>query len=334
MLTAVILAALGLQAAAQPATPTTPATPSTPTIPATPPVLQAPAAPALPAMFEGDKVELVGEGYLFVEGPCWVGTPENGFFVFCERDRESGKVWKWTGEGKPEVWRQPAGQAIGTAVDGKGNIYQAESEGRRITKLPVVDGKPGEAVLLADKFDGKRLNATNDLVVKKDGSVYFTDPSFFTQAKDLELGFLSVMRVSPEGVVTVLDKSLQAPNGLAFSPDEKRLYVNDYATNKVHVFDVRTDGTLENGRVFAELAVEGVRSSGRADGVRCDEKGNVYTTGLTGVAVFSPEGKLLGQVAVPRVSNLAFGGKDGKQILITAGGKVWTIKAVNKGAGL
>ncbi|GJQ28691.1 MAG: gluconolactonase [Phycisphaerae bacterium] len=319
-----LLAALAVVLVLQP--------PAPPPAPTTPP--EAPKAPAQPSLFEDDACVLVSEGHQFVEGPCWVPTAEGGYFLFCERDQKGGTVWKWTGEGKPEVWRRPSGQAIGTAVDAKRAIYQAESDARRITRVPVnADGTPGEAVVVADTFEGKRLNATNDLVVKSDGSVYFTDPTFFTDAKALELGFLAVFRVSPEGVVTPLDKSLQAPNGLAFSPDEKRLYVNDFRANTVHVFDVRTDGTLENGRVFATLTSDNPRARGRADGLRCDTVGNVYTTGLMGITVFSPAGEKVGELTVPGASNLAFGGKDGRQVLITAGRSVWTIKAVNKGAG-
>jgi sugar lactone lactonase YvrE len=284
------------------------------------------------SIFESDRAELVSDGHMFVEGPCWVPGAGAGFFLFCERDGEGGTVWKWTGEGKPEVWRRPSGQAIGTAVDARGYIYQAESGNRRIVRVPLVEGRAGEPEVLAERHEGRRLNATNDVVVKSDGSVYFTDPTFFTKREDLELDFLGVWRRSPTGELMVLDKSLQAPNGLCFSPDEKRLYVNDFRANEVRVFDVKEDGTLENGRVFAKLASDDPRARGRADGVRCDALGNVYTTGPAGILVFSPEGKKIGEMTVPGASNLAFGGEDGRRLLITAGRSVWTVRTKHAGA--
>lgn len=329
---AIILSSLCLF---QPAPTTPPSSPPAATPPAAPAQPTAPAAH--PPLFVGDTVETVSEGHMFVEGPCWVkgeGEKSVGFFLFCERDRDGGKVFKWSGVGTPEVWRTPTGQAIGTAVDSKGRIHQAQSESRAITRIELKDGKPGEVTVLADKIDGKRLNATNDLVVHSGGAVYFTDPAFFTPKPDLELDYLGVMRIAPDGTLAVLDKSLTAPNGLCFSPDEKTLYVNDFMANIVCAFNVRPDGTLDARRVFAELKAEDPRAKGRADGLRCDQHGNVYTSGPGGIQVFSPAGVKIGHLTVPGVSNLAFGGDDGRTLLITAGRSTFTIKTVNKGAGL
>ncbi|CAG1009261.1 gluconolactonase [Phycisphaerales bacterium] len=307
---------------AQPA----PAQPATPEAPKE--------APAGPSFFSGEYAELLSEGHTFVEGPCWVPTKEGGFFLFCDRVKDGGKTLRWSGEGKPEDWRVPSGSAIGTAVDSQGRIYQAETQGRRITRTALQpDGKPGLTEIIADKYQSSKLNATNDLVVKKDGAVYFTDPTFFTAKEDLQMDFCGIFRAGADGKVTLLDNSVKAPNGLCFSPDESLLYVNEYSLNKVMVFDVKSDGTIENGRTFIDFGKPTPQARGRADGIRCDADGNVYTTGPLGIVVLSPKGERVGALHVMGANNLAFGGKDGKTLLITAGNKVYTIKATHKGAG-
>lgn len=311
---------------------TAPAT--TPPAPVTEPA-KAPSVPGWQDFFESDSLGAVSEGHTFTEGPCWVKDGAAGFFVFCDRSPgNSGQVFRWNGEGSAEAWRTPSGLAIGVASDGKGTLYFAETQERRITKATMKDGKVGEATPIAEKLGGKRLNATNDVVVRRDGSVYFTDPTFFTDKKDLELDFKGVCRVGADGAVTAVDTSLSAPNGLCFSPDEKRLYVNDYMAAKVIAFDVKADGTLEGKREFADLRSFGVQGRGQADGLRCDAKGNVYTTGPGGVLVLSPEGKLEGTLAVPGPTNLAFGGKDGKTLVITAGRRVFHVRTKHAGASL
>lgn len=330
------LALAGLAAAQdQPARPETekPAQPATAQpAPATEQPKEAP-KPAGPAFFSGEFAELVSEGHSFVEGPCWIPTKEGGFFVFCDKGKDGGKTLRWNGEGKPEDWRVPSGGAIGTAIDSQGRVYQAETQGRRITRTAVgADGKPGLTEIVADKYQNSKLNATNDLVVKKDGSVYFTDPTFFTAKEDLQMDFCGIYRAA-DGKVTLLDNTMKAPNGLCFSPDESRLYVTDHSINKVMVFDVKSDGTLENGRSFVEFGKPTPQARGRADGIRCDSEGNVYTTGPLGIIVLNPNGERVGALQVLGANNLAFGGEDGKTLLITAGNKVYTVKTTHKGAG-
>ncbi|MDX2131174.1 MAG: SMP-30/gluconolactonase/LRE family protein [Planctomycetota bacterium] len=336
-----LVCALGAMRAAPPAT-------ETPEPPAT--------SPALATIFHGE-VTLVGDGYTFTEGPCWIpGTPAAaapdekpnaqpdaksapapagtpGYFIFCDRSpADGGVVYRWTGEGKPTPWRTPAGLAIGAAVGDGTSVVFAETQDRRITRVPIVDGTPGQPTVLAASFEGKRLNATNDLVVKRDGSVYFTDPTFFTPKPALELDFNGVYRVTPDGTLTLLDRFGALPNGLCFSPDESRLYVNDFGNNKVMVYDVAPDGTLGNKRLFADLTTLGIESRGRADGLRCDVNGNVYTTGPLGIIVLSPDGAKITSLTVPNASNLAFGGSDGRTLLITAGRSVYRVNTAHAGA--
>ncbi len=298
-----------------------------------------PSVEAQPVLF-GGAVEQVADGYTFTEGPCWVqpvtdsGTPAGpGFFLFCDRSpRDGGVVYRWTTEGKPEAWRTPSGLAIGVATDARGRVYFAETQERRITRASVTPAGPGAVEVLASSFDAKRLNATNDLTVRSDGSVYFTDPTFFTPRAALELDYVGVYRISPEGVVALVDRFDGMPNGLCFSPDEKRLYVNDFNNNKVYVYDVAPDGGLSNRRLIADLTTLGIEGRGRADGIRCDELGNVYTTGPLGVIVFSPAGEKIGALVVPNASNLAFGGPDGRTMLITAGRAVFKVRTLHAGA--
>lgn len=327
---------------AQPAAPAKDAAPA-PTAPTALTAPTAPAAPAAPAppgpgaAFVEAEAKVLAEGYSFVEGPCWVpvaGDPRGGFFVFCDMGGDA--VYKWDGEGKPEVFRKPAGKPLGAAVDHRGRLYFAESQGRRITRVTLTDGKPGEPETLADKFEGKRLNDTNDLCAGPDGAVYFTDPNYFTPKDALELDFKGVFRVTSNGHVTLITKAIRQPNGIALSLDTKALFVNQFSDAKIMKIDLKPDGGFGEPAVFADLASlakdAGIPGRGAADGLRLDAKGNLYSTGPGGLLVVSPEGQLVANLAVPRVSNLAFGGKDGTTVLITSGTSVRTIHAKTPGA--
>lgn len=297
-----------------------------------------PTPPGPGAFFEQAEARVIGKGYAFTEGPCWVPSKDpasKGFFLFC--DVPASTVLRWNGaDDTPTPFRTPSGKALGTAVDRAGNLYFAECEGRQITRVQLVDGQPQPPVVLASKIDGKRLNATNDLVVASDGSIYFTDPSFFTAKKDLELEKLASHRIAPDGSITLITDTLRAPNGIALSLDEKSVLINDFGGGKIVRVDLRPDGSFAAPVTLADLRAlakaHGLPERGNADGLRLDADGNIYTTGPGGILVLSPKGDLLANLPVPGASNLAFGGEDGKTLIITAGGSVLSIRVTHAGA--
>lgn len=258
------------------------------------------------------QVEQIAGGYKFLEGPLW---HPDGFLLFS--DTPANTIYKLSSDSKVEVFRKPAGYPNGNTLDREGRLVTAQHD-RSVTRTE----EDGKVVPLATRYTGKKLNSPNDIVVKSDDSIYFTDPPFgirkpyAVQEQPEELGFSGVYRLTEDGQLTLLVKDMALPNGLAFSPDEKRLYVNDSQQGNIRVFDIKADGTLTNGRVFADLNVPGKERL--ADGMKVDSRGNVYSTGPEGIWIFSPQGKLLGKIAVPeKTTNIAWGGKDYKTLYIT-----------------
>jgi gluconolactonase len=262
------------------------------------------------------QVEKVAGDFQFTEGPLW--HPQ-GFLLFS--DIPANTLYQWTANKKPEIFRRPSGNANGNTLDREERLLTAEHSNRRVSRTE----KDGTVVTLASQFEGKRLNSPNDLVVKSDGSIYFTDPPYGIKSEQEELGFYGVYRLAPDGKVTLLVKDFVRPNGIAFSPDEKKLYVNDSEKGHIRVFDVKSDGTLENGQLFAEL--KDPSKNGVPDGMKVDIEGNVYSTGPGGIWVFSPSGNLLGSIEVPEVAaNLAWGDRDYKTLYITASNSLYRIR--------
>jgi gluconolactonase len=214
------------------------------------------------------QVEKIAGDFQFTEGPLW---HPKGFLLFS--DIPGNTIYQWTPNKKPEIFRRPSGNANGNTLDREGRLLTAEHSNRRVSRTE----KDGSIVTLASQYEGKRLNSPNDLVVKSDGSIYFTDPPYGIKSEQEELGFYGVYRLAPDGKLTLLVKDFVRPNGIAFSPDEKTLYVNDTEKGHIRVFDVKPDGTLENGRIFAEL--KDPSQKGVPDGMKVDEAGNVYSTG-------------------------------------------------------
>ena len=178
---------------------------------------------------------------------------------------------------------------------------------------------------MADRYEGQRLNSPNDLAVKSDGSIYFTDPPYGISKEQEELGFYGVYRLGNDGKLTLLVKDLVMPNGIAFSPDEQKLYVNNSEAGYIGVFDVKSDGTVTNERVFAEL--KDASQSGVPDGLKVDLEGNVYSTGPGGVWILSPSGKLLGRISVPETAtNLAWGECDRNTLYIAGSKSLYRIR--------
>ena len=247
-----------------------------------------------------------------------------GYLLFS--DVPPGIVYKWTPKDGATVYRNPSFHSNGLTFDRQGRFYACESEGR----VSRTDAK-GVRTVIAERYQDKNLNSPNDIVVKSDGSVYFSDPTYgltppnVPVARSAQLDFRGVYRISPNGDLTLLSREFGQPNGLAFSPDEKRLYVDDSERNNIRVFDVQPDGTLTNDRVFATPREQG--KEGATDGMKVDVKGNVYCTGPGAVWVYAPSGALLGKIATPEVpANCAFGDKDRKTLYITARHSVYRVR--------
>ena len=266
-------------------------------------------------------VKRLATGFDWVEGPVWFG--DMGCLLFS--DIPSNKIMRWSPDGL-SVFRQPSNYANGHTRDRQGRLVSCEHGTRRVTRTEW----DGSITVIADRFEGKRLNSPNDVVVTADGAIWFTDPHYGIQT-DYE-GFraeqelnCNVYRVDPSGVIEAVITDMNCPNGLAFSPDESRLYVADTGrmfsedTRHILCFDV-VDGRPRNGRPFHAIAV------GAADGIRLDTDGNVWSSAGDGVRCISPEGDVLGLVRVPeRVSNLCFGGRAKHQLFITATTSLYSV---------
>lgn len=261
------------------------------------------------------KVEKLSGGFKFIEGPVW---DKRGFLLFS--DISANTIYKWTADGQISLFRHPAGRANGNTLDQEGRLITAEHD-RRLIRTE----KNSALTILAQRYGSKRLNSPNDVVVRSDGSIYFTDPPYGISKEKEELGFYGVYLRSPNGTLILLTKEMLRPNGLAFSPDEKKLYVSDSEKGHIRVFQVASDGKLTNGRVFAQL--QAPADKGVPDGMKVDVQGNVYCSGPAGIWVFSPNGQLLGKIIVPEVvTNLAWGDLDYKSLYITATQSLYRIR--------
>ncbi len=261
------------------------------------------------------KLEKLSSGFKFTEGPVW---DKRGFLLFS--DLGANTIYKWTPNGQVSIFRYPAGRSNGNTLDREGRLITAEHD-RRLVRTE----NNSTLTVLAERYKSKRLNSPNDVVVKSDSSIYFTDPPYGISKEKEELGFYGIYRRSPDGTLILLTKEMVRPNGLAFSPDEKKLYVSDSENKHIFVFQVKADGKLSNGRVFAQL--QKPEGNGVPDGMKVDVQGNVYCSGSEGLWIFSPNGQLLSKIIVPEVvTNLAWGDKDYKSLYITATKSLYRIR--------
>lgn len=265
-------------------------------------------------------LEKVAEGFQFVEGPVW---HPDGILLFS--DIPANTVYRWdpvmdkTGE-----FLQPSGNSNGLALDHKGRLVLCQHGKRRVSRLD----PNGTETALATHYNGKRLNSPNDLAIKSDRSIYFTDPPYGINDNQEELGFYGIYRITTNLDVVLLDKSLNRPNGICFSPNEKRLYVNDSQARKIYIWDVKDDHTIANKRLFYAMT-----GDGPADGMKTDTNGNLYSTGPGGVWIFSPDGEVLDKIQVPgQTTNLNWGGPDYQTLYITSGSAVYRISLNATGA--
>lgn len=288
------------------------------------------------------KIEVLGSGFAWSEGPLWI--KDGGYLIFSDIPRN--QVMKWDPKGVVSVWLKPAGYtgpdeygrepgSNGLVLDPEGRVVLCEHGDRRISVLT----KQGGKVTLADRYQGKRLNSPNDGCFHSSGAFYFTDPIYGLpqQEKDprRELDFCGVFRVKPDGTVTLLTKEMSRPNGIAFSPDEKTLYVanSDGARAIWMAYPVKDDGTLAAGRVLADVTPMMKTLLGAPDGLKVDRAGNVWATGPGGVHVMTPEGKRLGRIDPgERTANCAWG-DDGSTLYLTSDMYLCRIRTKTKGAG-
>jgi gluconolactonase len=279
-------------------------------------------------------LEKLAEGFTFIEGPIWM--PDGRLLFSAPNDNV---IYQWTPDGTLSLWRERTGYdapdigeygqpgSNGLSLDPQGRLVIAEHGRHRISRL---DGD-GRLAVLADAFEGKRLNSPNDLVVKSDGSIYFTDPPFglpgFHDDPRKALPYEGVFRLATDGTLTLLHRGLAGPNGLAFSPDERALYVDNWDVKKKVVmrFDVKADGGLANGRVFFDMTAAPGEEA--LDGLKVDQRGNVYVSGPGGVWILSPDGKHLGTIVCPELpANFAWGDEDGRTLYLAARGGLYRIR--------
>jgi gluconolactonase len=271
---------------------------------------------ALDTILETKDAERLATGFVFTEGPLW---HPDGFYYFV--DVRSSVLYRIVPGRAPEVVREKTGGGNGTTFDLQGRLVICEGDNRRVARMTA----DGRVEALVDRFEGKRLNRPNDVVCRSDGSIYFTDPGLRVPLAERELSYAGVYRVMPDGV-TSLVADFEYPNGLAFSPDERRLYVaNTRWAQYIHVLDLDPSGKMVRRRIFADMSSD--ETDGVPDGMKVDVDGRVYCTGPGGTWVFAPDGARLGIIRTPEVpANLAFGGADLRTLFLTARTSVYTLR--------
>jgi gluconolactonase len=273
------------------------------------------------------RVEKTVGGMRFTEGPVWVARDRA--LIFSDIPADQLKRWSDEDdrEGKLTTFREPSHQANGNTLDRDGRLVTCEHASRRVTRTE----HDGTVSVLVDRFEGKRFNSPNDVVVRRDGTIWFTDPPYgLPRGASRELEKNHVFRFDPATRdIRIVADDFDMPNGLCFSPDEKTLYIADSGTpHHIRAFNLSGDGRLANGRIFCTI------DSGAPDGIRCDEHGNIWSSAGDGVHVFAPDGTLLGKIPVPETpANLCFGGDEGKTLFITARTSLYRITVNVRGAG-
>ena len=276
---------------------------------------------ALSTILETTEAERLATGFGFTEGPLW--HPE-GFYYFVDI-RKSHLHRIFSGK-EPELVRANTGEGNGTTFDLQGRVVICEGGNRRVTRW----SSDGRSEVLMDRYEGKRLNRPNDVVCKSDGSLYFTDPGLRVPLAERELSYAGVYRITPDGK-TSLVADCEYPNGLAFSPDERVLYVaNTRWTQYIHAFELDAGGNVARRRIFADMSSD--ETDGVPDGMKVDVQGRIYCTGPGGTWVFAPDGTRLGIIRTPEVpANLAFGGPDLRTLFLTARTSVYTLRMKTPG---
>lgn len=273
-------------------------------------------------------------GFTFTEGPLWIVDDECLLFT----DIPNNRIHRWRpGASEAEVYREPSGNANGLTLDLENRLLACEHSGRRVSRA-VYGGAPEEVV---GRFEGKKLNSPNDIVVHSSGRIYFTDPNYglrgnvaVAPADDpnpvQELPFLGVYRIDPDGTLALLLDDFEGPNGLAFSPDERVLYIGDSRARIIMRYQVAADGSLHDSVLFADQRDD--TRFGAPDGMKVDEAGRLWTTGAGGVSVYTPEGDKLGDFEMAEhAANIAFGGADFTTLYLTARTSLYSVETGVRG---
>ena len=263
---------------------------------------------------DGVRVEQVATGFGFTEGPVWDKARRQLIWSDMKHDH----MRCWSSERGVQTYRKPSNKANGNAFDAQGRLVSCEHGTSRVVR----EEADGALTVLASQWEGKELNSPNDLTIKSDGAIYFSDPTFGRIREDvgiprpLTLDFRGVYRIAPDGDLRLLVDDFEQPNGLCFSPDESLLYINDTPRAHIRVFDVQPDGGIASGRVFGETTGD---APGAPDGMKLDTQGHLYCTGPGGIHVFGHDGRCLGVILTPeRPTNMAWGDDDLKTLYITA----------------
>ncbi len=270
----------------------------------------------LAALVSPEPWDTVASGLVFTEGPVW--HPE-GYLLFS--DINASRIYRWH-DGALSVYREPSGQSNGLTLDPEMHLVACEHENRRVSRE--VDGTVRP---LATDHDGKRLNSPNDVVTRSDGRIFFTDPPYGITEDQRELPYNGVFTIGPDGDLSLLATDFDRPNGLAFSPDERTLYVADTNRHHVRAFDVAADGELTSGRVFAATS-----DDGRPDGMKVDRDGRLWVC-AAGIEVFDAGGRRLGSIDLPqRPANCAWG-EHGSTLFVCARTAVYRMRTLVSGIG-
>jgi gluconolactonase len=279
---------------------------------------------------ENVEVRQLGTGFTFTEGPIW--NPKDQFLLFSDMPGDARRRWDEASDVQEVL--SPSNKGNGMTLDADGRLLVCEHTTSSLVRMDP-DGKNTNREVLASHYEGNELNSPNDVVVRSDGSIWFSDPWYgrmpvFGVERERELGWQGVFRIPAGGgdpELVVEQDEYEQPNGLCFSPDESLLYVNDTPKAWIKVYDVGSDGTLSNGRMFFEGIGSGVIEEGIPDGMKCDEHGNIWVTGPKGVWVITPEGEHLGTVLVPEnVGNHTWGGPDWHTLFIPSSTSVYATR--------
>jgi gluconolactonase len=267
------------------------------------------------------KLDKVATGFGFTEGPMW--DPAGFLYV---SDETINKIFRVSRDGKKEEVIA-LGDPDGNTFDRRHRLIDCASVLRAIIEVT----PEGKYKILANHYEGKKLNSPNDVITGPDGALYFTDPTLdLVAGEKQEIPFQGVYRLDDKGEVRLLTKDLAQPNGLAFSPDGKRFYVDDSEKRNIRVYDVASDGTLSNGRVFGEEP--GAKKEGVPDGIKVDKAGNLFVTGPKGIWVWDEKGNHLGTIVMPeQPANLTWGDKDYRTLYITATTSVYRLEMKTQG---
>lgn len=309
--------------------------------------------PALKDLVDPDEaVEWLATGFLWSEGPVWIPEsldPAGGYVLFNDIPRNT--IYRWKEGAGLSKYLHPSGYtgaesrggesgANGLALDQEGRLILCQHGDHRLARMTApVKSPAAEFETIADKYQGQSLNSPNDVAMHSSGALYFTDPPYGREggfdATDRDLDFQGVYRVAPSGDLQLLTKKLRAPNGIAFSPDEKTLYVAQSDSNNAiyMAYQVGDDGTIDEGRVLLDATPLLQFNQGNPDGMAIDEHGNLFATGPGGVLIITPEGKHLGTIRTgEKIANCAFG-DDGRTLYMTSHMHLCRVKVKTKGHG-